>query len=107
MKNTSDYVIVTTTIDTDEHAQELVTAIINERLAACVQKLPIESMYRWKGKVESEREHLLHAKTRADLADELCTFIKSRHPYEVPEIIVTPITGGLPEYLQWIADETR
>jgi heme A synthase len=53
---------------------------------------------------QSECELLLLAKTRADLADELCTFIRSRHPYEVPEIIVTPITGGLPEYLQWIAD---
>jgi periplasmic divalent cation tolerance protein len=79
---------------------------VENRLAACVQFTSIDSIYRWKGAVESASEYVLLAKTRSDLADDLVSFIRANHSYEVPEITVMPIAGGLPEYLSWISDET-
>ena len=100
------YISLTTTVDSRRRAQALARQIINSRLAACVQTVPIRSVYRWKGYVESAEEFLLIVKTRATLTRSLVDFIRSVHPYELPEIVVTPITGGLKEYLAWIGEET-
>ena len=81
--------------------------LIQERLAACVQRTPIHSTYRWKDAVESAQEYLLAAKTRASLVDEIIDFIKKAHSYEVPEIVVTPIIAGFQGYLNWGEQETR
>jgi len=104
-KSRNGFVVVTTTIDRRASAEKLARQIVDKRLAACVQYTTIHSVYRWKGSVESTGELLLIAKTRASLARALTTFIRSVHPYEVPEIVVTPIAGGLKEYLNWIATE--
>ena len=101
------YVTVTTTVGGKTRADSLAKAIVAARLAACVQRLPIRSVYWWRGRMESSAEHLLTAKTRAGLAARLVRFIRAQHPYELPEIVVTPISGGLPGYLAWIAAETR
>ena len=109
MKNAdkpAEFVVVTTTVDSEDAAKSLSAGIVDSRLAACVQYTPINSVYRWKGAVESAAEYLLLAKTRSDLADDLVAFIRSNHSYELPEIVVLPIAGGLPAYLDWIADET-
>jgi periplasmic divalent cation tolerance protein len=98
---------VQTAIDDEDKADELAAAIVERKLAACVQRLPIQSVYRWKGEIESSGEFLLMAKTRAALAGRLTDFVRERHPYELPEIVVTPITGGLKAYLEWVAEETR
>lgn len=103
----ADCVVVSTTVDSAGKAKALAGRIVEERLAACVQRVPVQSVYRWKGKVESASEYLLLAKTRAELARELAAFIRKIHPYELPEIVVTPITGGLAAYLGWIRRETR
>lgn len=102
-----NFVIVQTAIDDNNLADELARSIIEKRLAACVQCVPITSTYRWKGSIERSGEFLLLAKTRASLAGGLTDFIRARHPYELPEIIVTPVSAGLAEYLEWVAGETQ
>ncbi len=102
-----DLVIVNTTVTTQAEAHKLADAILESRLAACVQFMPIHSVYRWKGKLESTPEYLVLAKTRAALATKLMTFIKRRHAYEVPEILVTPVNSVYGKYRQWIGEETR
>jgi len=105
MENTS-YVIVTTTVATENLAVKLADLITSDRLAACVQFWPIRSVYWWQGKMESGTELMLQCKTRTSLVPALQKFILSHHPYETPEIIVTPILGGAPPYLAWIRQET-
>lgn len=100
------FVAVTTTVGKTADAARLAGQIVQSRLAACVQYFPIRSVYRWKGRVEKAGESVLVAKTRATLAGRLIRFIRSKHSYELPEIIVTPITGGLAGYLGWIHQQT-
>ena len=102
----SRYISLTTTVDSRQRAQALARRIVNSRLAACVQTMPIRSVYHWKGSVETAEEFLLIVKTRATLTQVLVNLIRSVHAYELPEIVVTPITGGLKEYLDWIGAET-
>ena len=98
--------MVMTTVAKRTEAQRLARKIVAARLAACVQTMPIRSVYRWQGRVESAAEHLLLVKTRAALAKPLTAFIRKHHTYQVPEIVTVPVTGGLPAYLRWLADET-
>jgi periplasmic divalent cation tolerance protein len=101
----TEHVIVTTTVDAAMAAQ-LTATILSARLAACVQRLPIESSYWWDGAIQHANETMLVIKTKACLANRLISFIKEQHPYETPEVVVTPITGGLPGYLDWIDEVT-
>ena len=93
-------------VDDRDAAQRLASRIVGQRLASCVQCVPVQSTYRWKGAVESEAEFLLLAKTRAALAERVTAFIRDTHPYELPEVTVSPIIGGLPAYLEWVRSET-
>lgn len=89
-------------------AETLATALVELRLAACVNILaPCRSFYRWQGTIESATEIPLLIKTSAECYAALEAEIRARHPYELPEIIALPIDRGLPAYLQWLADETR
>ncbi len=101
-----EFVIVITTVDDENIAENLANKVIEKKLAACVQIIPIKSVYRWKGNVERAKEYLCIIKTRKDLYDLLEKEIKESHPYEVPEIIAVPISSGLREYLAWIEDST-
>ncbi len=83
-------------------AERLAQGLLNERLAACVQILAMQSVYRWQGKIESEREGLLQIKTRWDRFEAVKTWLLANHPYEVPEILGLPITTGHGDYLAWI-----
>jgi prepilin-type N-terminal cleavage/methylation domain-containing protein len=98
--------IVITTIASRAAAMKMARQIVAARLAACVQIVPIHSVYRWKGAVESAGEYRLEAKTRAALVPRLTAFIRRRHCYELPEIVAVPLAGGLKEYSDWIAAET-
>jgi periplasmic divalent cation tolerance protein len=99
---------VSTTTDSKEAAAELARSAVEARVAACGQVVgPIESVYWWDGKVDTAAEWLVLFKTTADRSDNLVEHLRSRHSYDVPEIIVTPITGGNPAYLSWIREETR
>ncbi len=103
----SEHVVVYCTVGRMEEAEPLARALVEERLAACVNILPIlSSIYRWQGKIEREGELLLVIKTRRERFEALKAAIVARHPYEVPEIIALPIEAGHAPYLAWIDECT-
>ncbi len=85
----------------------LAKSLLEKHIAACINILPVRSLYRWKGEACDDEEHLLVIKTQKSLADAVVRAIRARHPYEVPEIIVVPVTGGSAAYLAWAAGETK
>ena len=88
-----------------ETAQRISYQLVTEKLAACANILPaIESVYRWKEKIETGNETLVFFKLSEDRQSTFQEKLRSLHPYEVPEIIFIPVANGLPEYLRWIAD---
>ena len=104
----SRIVLVLTTVPADALGEEIATALVAERLAACVNiSAPMTSIYRWKGKVERETERQLVIKTTVDRVNVLQQRIKELHSYELPEFIVIELSGGSEAYLQWIASETQ
>lgn len=95
--------LVLCTCPSAQSAHELAGALVESRLAACVNILPgVTSVYGWEDRVESAEEHLLLIKTVAEQYESLETFIEQRHPYEVPEIIAVPIERGSKRYLDWL-----
>lgn len=101
------YSIVITTVRNREDAENIARALLERRLAACIQVTQIQSYYTWKEIVNVDDEQLLLIKCKqADFAD-IQQCIKANHSYEVPEIIQLPIAAGLPDYLQWISEVTR
>ncbi len=102
-----EFGIVLTTVATPEDARRLADGLLEQRLAACVQTLAIQSAYRWKGAVQREPEQLLLIKTRAALYPAVEAYLRAHHPYEVPEIVRVPIAAGSPDYLRWLAAETE
>src|SRR6266849_7813306 len=88
-----------------ETAQRIANQLVTEKFAACANILPsVESIYRWKEKIESGNETLVFFKLSEDGQSAFQEKLRSLHPYEVPEIIFVPVSNGLPEYLRWIAD---
>ena len=100
-------VIVQTTVAARRDALRLAGLMVKERLAACVQVIPIHSTYRWHNKVEQSAEWLLAAKTRSARTKALMAFIRRHHPYELPEIMAVSVTRVLPAYRQWVLRETK
>ena len=96
--------VVLTTLPDEAGAEALARQIVDAGLGACVQLQPIRSVYRWKGETCVEPEWRLVIKTRADRYPALEAFIRARHPYTLPQIVMLPITAGAPDYLQWVAD---
>ena len=102
----SEYIQIATTVATKEEAEGLAGMLVEQRLAACVQVLgPITSHYRWQGKIEIAEEYLCLAKSRRALLPQIKEAIKEIHPYEVAEIVATPLIAGSREYLAWLAAE--
>ena len=100
------FIQVTTTTESREQAKKIADFLVEQKLVACVQIVgPIESTYRWKGKVENAQEWLCLIKTRDDFYKEVESAIKEMHSYETPEIIVVQILKGSKEYLNWLDDE--
>ncbi|WP_116946852.1 divalent-cation tolerance protein CutA [Jiangella endophytica] len=102
----SGQVIVTTTAGDETAARELAAGIVAARLGACAQLLPITSVYRWEGEVRTEPEWRVEIKTTVARAEALTAHLRDVHPYDVPEIVVTPIVGGSRDYLAWVDAET-
>lgn len=104
---TPDAVVILSTAPDDEVAARVARALVEGGVAACVNIVPgVRSIYRWQGKVCDDAERLLVVKTRAARAEQAIATIKANHPYECPEAIVLPITGGAAAYLAWITTTT-
>jgi periplasmic divalent cation tolerance protein len=100
--------LVFTNLPDRASADKLAELLVAQRLAACVNILaPCRSVYRWKDVVHAEEEHPMLIKTTAEQYPALEAAIRANHPYELPEIIAVPVERGLPEYLGWVAQETR
>lgn len=103
---TTAYVQVTCTMGTAEEAERIARAVVEARLAACVQIIaPVTSVYWWRGAVERSTEWLCVMKTTGAKFEALRAAIRERHSYETPEIIATPIVAGDAGYLAWIGEE--
>jgi periplasmic divalent cation tolerance protein len=104
----TDYVQVLTTAGSEEEAERICDALVEDRLAACVQVAsPVSSTYRWQGKVEREREWQCLAKTEARLYADVEATIRRVHSYEEPEILAIPVLAGSRGYLEWISANLR
>ena len=104
----TNYVQVVTTTETKADAQAIANAVVEKRLAGCVQVIgPITSTYWWQEKIETAEEWLCVIKSRQDLYERLEKAIQEIHPYEVPEILATPVTEGSKSYLTWLDNELR
>lgn len=103
----SEFGIVRTTVDTKENARKLVAELLKEKLAACVQSLPISSSFVWEGAVQEEDEILLLIKIKAQDYRDVEQLIRAHHSYDTPQIIMTLISKGSSDYLDWICEVTR
>lgn len=96
------------TCASSEEASRIGRTLVEERLAACANILPgVTSIYHWQGRVETGGETALVLKTRAALVEALAARVRALHSYSVPCVVALPIRGGNPDYLAWLAAETR
>lgn len=85
--------------------KKIAKALVDERLAACVNLIPyVKSFYVWEGKTVEDDEGLLVIKTTKDALEKVIKRVKELHPYTLPEVISLDISGGLPEYLNWVVE---
>ncbi|MFY9692021.1 MAG: divalent-cation tolerance protein CutA [Candidatus Acidiferrales bacterium] len=105
----TDKVVVLVTCGSAKEARRIAKVVVAQKLAACVNILDarVESIYRWKGKVESAKEFLLVMKTSRRRLAALQEKIEELHSYDVPEVIALPIVAGSREYLGWIDESVR
>jgi periplasmic divalent cation tolerance protein len=101
------YSVVLTTVATRDDATRLARALVERRLAACVNVLPATSLYRWEGEVREEGEHVLVIKTRRALVDDIREAFEEAHPYEVPELLALEVEDGSADYLNWLRAATE
>ena len=103
-----EYIQVITAIEKRADAEEIANAMVEKRLAACVQIVgPIVSTYWWKGTIERKEEWLCIIKSKKELYDVLEKAIKEIHPYETPEIFALSVVAGSKEYLKWLSREVK
>ena len=103
----SDHCVVFVTCGVGAEAERLARALVDERLAACVNAVPaVVSTYRWEGRVQSATETLLVIKTRRDRFEALRARVAELHSYDTPEVIALPIEAGHAPYLAWVTQET-
>jgi periplasmic divalent cation tolerance protein len=100
--NSADACVVQTTLPSAEAARAMAEALVDARLAACVQVLAVQSTYRWEGAICKEAEQLLTIKTRRSAWPALAAWMQANHPYAEPELLCLPVLAGAPGYLAWI-----
>ncbi len=104
----SERVVALSTVGTAGDAERIARALVERRLAACVNVVPkVVSVYRWKGEVHRDEERLLVIKTRRERLDALREALVGIHPYEVPELVALPIEAGHEPYLAWLDEAVR
>jgi periplasmic divalent cation tolerance protein len=101
----TDKIVVFSTCDSEEQAGRIAHALVEQRLAACVNIIGARSIYRWKGQVEDSPEWLLIIKSRRDLMDQLRAAVGKIHTYEVPELLALPVVDGSESYMAWLDRE--
>lgn len=101
------YRFIYITASDEDEARKIGKTLVAERLAACVNIHPIQSIYRWEGEVEEAGEAAMLVKTRAALVDKVIKRVKELHSYEVPCIVSLSIDKGYPDYLKWIEESTE
>lgn len=102
----TDKIVVFSTASSAEEAEKIARALVNERLAACVNVIPsVRSFYRWQGKIEDSAEFLLVIKSSRELFDALRVSLEKLHSYEVPEVVAMPVVDGARNYLSWMDGE--
>jgi periplasmic divalent cation tolerance protein len=107
MQDASPFVLMLTTWPDDRDPGALAHTLVEERLAACVSVLaPMVSVYRWEGAVEQSSERQVIIKTTAAQVEAVAERLAGLHPYDVPEMLVLPISKGSEAYLRWMADST-
>ena len=100
-------ILVLTSLPDRETAVALARSLVTGRLAACVNVgAPVESMYHWRGQIETANEVPVTIKTRRELYQAVEAAITAAHPYELPEVLAVPVSHGLHRYLDWIAEQT-
>lgn len=100
-------VVVFTTFPDEGSARSIVTTLVEEGLAACISRFPVQSVYRWKGEVVHDGEAFAILKTHPDRVEALRKRLVELHPYEVPEFLVLPVVDGHGDYLSWLEEVTR
>ena len=101
-----EFIVVYVTAGSAEEGERIAAALVEERLAACVNRVSgVRSTYRWEGKIEDTEEELLIIKSRRDLFERLKKRVAELHSYSVPEIIALPILEGSESYLRWLNEE--
>jgi periplasmic divalent cation tolerance protein len=104
----TDKRLVLSTAGSEDEARKIATALVEQKLAACVNIIPqIESIYRWQSKVESSREWLLLIKTTAEKFASVRDAIRELHSYDLPECIAIAVDDGSSDYLRWIEDSIQ
>ena len=102
-----EFIVVYVTAGSPAEGDRIARALVDERLAACVNRIvPVQSIYRWQGKLEQSEEQLLIIKTQRRLFAALEKRVRELHSYSVPEIVALPIIDGSQDYLQWLGDQT-
>jgi len=101
-------IVVLVTVGSEQEAETIATALLEERLAACVNVTsPVRSLYRWEGHIADDREWQLIIKTQARLFEALAARVRALHSYDVPEIVALPVLAGTADYVGWIQNETE
>lgn len=105
--DSTNYGVVLVTAGSQEEAVAIATSLVQSQLAACVNLVPIQSIYTWQGELHQDREWQLLIKTDLSQFQAIEAKIRELHSYEVPEIIALPILAGSQSYLNWISDSVK
>lgn len=106
MSLSPEIVVILSTVP-QEKSEAMARALLDKRLVACINTLPVRSFYHWKGEFCDDQEQLLILKTTQKKVEKVIAAIKEMHPYEVPEIIALPVIAGHAPYLAWVHEETK
>ena len=99
-------IMIMITAANEEEASKISRALHKEKLIACANRFPVNSIYSWQGMVYDEAEVMLVCKTKDELLDKVIARVKKLHSYDIPEIIAIPIVGGSQDYLDWVDEST-
>ena len=106
--NSTNSIVVLIATGSGQEAHKIAALLVNEKKAACVNIVPrVDSLFQWKGNIDSARESLLLVKTKSSLLPEIISLVKGIHSYEVPEVIALPVIGGSEDYLKWLDTACR